>query len=286
VKGTTDRVADAWHGRPIGDWRREWQVPGLYIFRTVTSTNDVAMRLADEGAPARTVVIADTQTAGRGRQGRRWAGADGSSLLLSAVFRPAAESVDPSTMPIRVGLAAALAVEAVAGLAVQLKWPNDLLLPDGRKLGGVLCEGATGAGAPWLVAGTGINLGQTEADFEGLTDAVSVRMAGQRIHPPELVAALLTRLSPFAVTAPPIDPVAMTLIEQRDALRGREVTVDGRPAGIAIGIDPDGFLVLRSGEAFTRVAAGTVRPVGRAASSDNAGDDAAPMPRHQSEASR
>ena len=118
--------------------------PRLHL-RATTSTNDRARELAGTGAPHGTLVTAEEQTAGRGRQGRTWIAPAGSSLLLSLVLR----ETDP-LLPLRAGLA----VADLAGAAALVKWPNDVLL-DGRKVAGVLVEARPQEG--WAVLGIGVN---------------------------------------------------------------------------------------------------------------------------------
>ena len=117
-------------------------------FAEVDSTNRLAADLARAGAPDGVVVGADHQTAGRGRRGRTWEARPGSALLVSVVLRPV-----PTLVTLAAGVAAAEAGEAVAGTAVRLKWPNDLLVGDG-KVGGILSELVGGA----AVVGLGLNL--------------------------------------------------------------------------------------------------------------------------------
>jgi BirA family biotin operon repressor/biotin-[acetyl-CoA-carboxylase] ligase len=125
---------------------------------SVTSTNDAAKRLAQEGAPEGTLVVAEEQTAGRGRQGRRWIAPAGSSLLLSLVFRP---SLTPAGLPqllMASSLAVAEAIEDSTGLSVRLKWPNDILLGS-KKVGGILIEaGLSGERTDYAVVGIGLNV--------------------------------------------------------------------------------------------------------------------------------
>jgi BirA family biotin operon repressor/biotin-[acetyl-CoA-carboxylase] ligase len=117
-------------------------------FAELDSTNRLAADLARAGVPDGVVVGADHQTAGRGRRGRTWDSPPGASLLVSVVLRPA-----PALVTLAAGVAAAEACEAVVGVAVGLKWPNDLLL-DGAKLGGILSELVGDA----AVVGLGLNL--------------------------------------------------------------------------------------------------------------------------------
>lgn len=132
-------------------------------FDEVDSTNRVAADLARAGAPDGVVVVAGHQTGGRGRRGRTWESRPGSALLVSALLRPA-----PPLVSLAAGVAAADACEAVAGTPVVLKWPNDLLTGDGRKLGGILTELVDGA----AVVGLGVNLGWAPPGGAGLGPGV------------------------------------------------------------------------------------------------------------------
>ncbi|MGH9312738.1 MAG: biotin--[acetyl-CoA-carboxylase] ligase, partial [Vicinamibacterales bacterium] len=121
------------------------------------STNDEAARLAAHGAESGTLVIADAQTAGRGRLGRSWFSPPGAGLYASIVMRlPCA----PPLLTLAGGVALAEGLRCATGLAVELKWPNDLMAPGGRrKLGGILTEGSSEGGLlAFVVFGFGINL--------------------------------------------------------------------------------------------------------------------------------
>ena len=130
--------------------------PGMFGRRVlwyaeVGSTNDVAATLADRGEPEGTVVVADAQSAGRGRHGRAWASPPGAGLYLSAVTRPAAHAV--GLLTIAAGVAIADGILAATGLQPQLKWPNDIYM-DRRKLAGILAEaGTSSAGVQYVDPG-------------------------------------------------------------------------------------------------------------------------------------
>ncbi len=126
--------------------------PHLHL-RATTSTNDRARELAGAGAPHGTLVTADEQSAGRGRQGRAWSAPAGDALLMSVVVR---EPLD--LLP----LAAAVAVAQVCGPAARIKWPNDVLIDD-RKVAGILAEGRPQEG--WAVVGIGVNVAVNVADL-------------------------------------------------------------------------------------------------------------------------
>ena len=252
-----------WHGRPVDAWRADWGVPALYVYATVGSTNDVARALAEDGAVQGTTVVADAQPGGRGRRGRVWRSDPGQSLILSMVVRPdtlAAESV----LSLRLGLAVARAIEAVAPLAVGIKWPNDLLV-EGRKVGGMLCEGAVAGDRPaYVVAGTGVNVLQPDgawpAELAGRATSLAAR-TGQSPAVPELAGGVVRRwLEVLDAPADRLTADEMGAFRDRDVLRGRRVTVDGGMGGSVQGIEPDGALRLADHEGRARrIVSGTIR---------------------------
>ncbi|MCS7286994.1 MAG: biotin--[acetyl-CoA-carboxylase] ligase [Anaerolineae bacterium] len=111
----------------------------VYYFRTVTSTQDEAKRLAEAGAPEGTVVLAEEQTAGRGRLGRTWISPVGSSILMSVIFRPPLLPQQAHRLTMIASLSIAEAIESLTPLKVKIKWPNDILIA-GKKAGGILTE--------------------------------------------------------------------------------------------------------------------------------------------------
>ena len=259
-------AATTWEGSSPRDWQRLWRLPLLRILDETVSSNDDARELASAGAPAGTVVIAEHQSAGRGREGRAWDADPGQSLLLSVVLRPAdPASAAPGPTPIRVGLAVCSAIERCSDLAPLLKWSNDVLAPDGRKLAGVLCEAATGSGSSFVVAGIGINVHQTDDRWPPRLAplATSVRAATGRVPDRAAIAgALLDRLRPFLLQGPELRPDELQEFDRRDALHGCAVRIDGAPAGIADGIRPDGALLVRTPSGHRAFRSGTVRVEG------------------------
>jgi BirA family biotin operon repressor/biotin-[acetyl-CoA-carboxylase] ligase len=120
----------------------------------VSSTNDVAGMLADREAPEGTVVVANAQSAGRGRHGRVWASPPGAGLYVSVLFRP---TKDVPLLTIAAGVAIAEGIQSATGLAVDLKWPNDAFVR-GRKVAGILAEANSSATGPYVIVGCGINI--------------------------------------------------------------------------------------------------------------------------------
>lgn len=261
---------DRWEGRAGAELAAAWGIPALHPFRSVGSTNDVARALAEAGAPAGTAVIAEEQRAGRGRGGRHWVSPPGLGIWLSVVLRPA-ELPAPGLLPLRVGLAAAAALDAFARPGrVEVKWPNDLLVA-GRKLGGILCEGSWDAGGvSFVVAGIGVNAAHAPADFPAVLrdQATSLRMAAGWSPPRAEVAGALARALAAlpARFAAALSDAELAELERRDALRGLPVRVTAEGAapleGTALGIAPDGALRLRTPDGRTvPVHSGTVRPL-------------------------
>lgn len=169
---------------------------GFHFHRTIGSTNDEAVDLARRGAPEGTLVIADEQTTGRGRSGRRWFTPAGAALALSVVLRPGPEWVTGGGLMALGSLALAEALER-DGLRPQIKWPNDVLV-GGRKLAGVLVEAAwTGRHLDFAVCGIGVNVrpASVPPDQEVDYPATCVEAArGQRVDREDLLLAILTAL--------------------------------------------------------------------------------------------
>ena len=160
------------------------------------STNDKAIELALAGAPEGTTVVAGAQTAGRGRRGRSWLSPRGTGLYASVVFRP------PLLSPVLTLMSGVALVEAIrcrVGLAVVLKWPNDLIVKRGvnRKLGGILAEaGASPTGVKYVVVGFGINL-LAASNLSALSDtATSIESeCGEVIPLADLLVEVLAALA-------------------------------------------------------------------------------------------
>ncbi len=223
-------------------------VPRVHVFAEVGSTNDEALALLSAGAPAWTVVVADRQTAGRGRMGRRWLTPAGQALAVSVVLRPA---VPPASLP-RLTMLGAVAVLRALGRwfapeALGLKWPNDALL-EGRKVAGILPEGRfLGARLEGAVLGVGLNVHtRFDAYPELAARATSMAQAapGREFDRVEVLAALVEELQ---AAYPHLEDAAL-FAAWRDALvtLGRTVTIGG-VRGAAEAVQPDGALLLRDG---------------------------------------
>jgi BirA family transcriptional regulator, biotin operon repressor / biotin---[acetyl-CoA-carboxylase] ligase len=192
--------------------------------RLTDSTNERARELAALGAPHGTLVKADEQTAGRGRQGREWTAPPRSAVLMSLVLRELEEALP---------LAAAVAVCEALPVATMVKWPNDVWI-DGEKVAGILAEGRPGEG--WAVLGIGLNVSSHPPDLP----ATSLRAHGEECSVEDVLGALVPELDRW-LRAPLADVLAAW--RSRDALLGETVRwQDG--SGTGAGIDESGALLV------------------------------------------
>jgi BirA family transcriptional regulator, biotin operon repressor / biotin---[acetyl-CoA-carboxylase] ligase len=237
--------------------------------RVVASTGSTNADLLARGGPEGQVLVAEEQTAGRGRAGRTWVSQPGASLTFSVVLRPA--SVPPSArgwLPLLTGVAVAAGVRSAAGVEARLKWPNDVLAGD-RKLAGILAEQSPDGEA--VVVGVGLNVATSESALpvspSGLP-ATSLLVEGADVGREALLAEILRSLEHWYVgfSADP-DPVRSGLLaEYRAACAtlGRQVRVElpaGRVlAGRAEDVDASGRLLVRppGAASATAVSAGDV----------------------------
>lgn len=215
------------------------------------STNERARELAIEGAEAGTVVTASSQTAGRGRQGRRWTAPPDQALLYSAILRPL--DLRHLLLPLAVPVAVSEACEKLAGVECEIKWPNDVWV-DERKLAGVLIEARP---PEWAVIGIGVNVAIADEDFPDDLRWPATSLGGGAT--PERLRPELDRALGRWVEAKP--EKVLDTFERRDALRGRPIAWEGGPdeldrRGVAAGIDERGNLLV-SGEDGEQVALGS-----------------------------
>jgi len=211
-------------------------------YRVIDSTNARARSLALAGAPHGTVVTADEQSAGRGRQGRTWTAPAGRALLGSIVIRQPV-----ALLPLAAGVAVAEAV----GSSARLKWPNDVLV-DGRKVAGILVEGRPQEG--WTVVGIGLNVAVRAADFppELRGRAGTLGLSPADIEP--MLSAILGALEAWiSVDAPSL----VAAVRERDALHGRPLRW-AAGQGVGAGIDAGGRLLVETEAGTVALDAGEV----------------------------
>jgi BirA family biotin operon repressor/biotin-[acetyl-CoA-carboxylase] ligase len=211
--------------------------PLVVAHDSLPSTLDLAHELAAQGAPEGTLVLADEQTAGRGRQGRAWHSPRGAGLWMALVMRPR-RPPSAGALAVRAGLAVVDAVaEAAPGLTPRLKWPNDLVVA-GRKAGGVLCEARwTGDELAWVAVGVGINV-RGPVPQELADSAVALSDVAPGVGRLLVLTALVPRLLATSSRPSVLDP----------AERARFHAVAAPlPAteGLLEDLEPDGALLLR-----------------------------------------
>ncbi len=237
-------------------WRR------LVYRDQIGSTNDAAKELASQGEPEGALVVAEEQTAGRGRLSRRWIAPARSSLLCSILFRPSLSPQQAHRLTMLCSLAAADAVEEVSGLSVAVKWPNDLVIvsskagsasEDWRKLGGILTELEMAGGCvDSVVVGIGLNVNVPPSSLQKLApDATSILAElGHMADRSTLLIALLDnvqiRYENLRNGLSPCKEWSARLVTLGQ--RVRLVTSGGTLHGVAEAVDENGALLLRTAD--------------------------------------
>jgi len=240
-------IATRWFGAKTSELAAVLDVPALHVYESVSSTLDVAHQLAAEGAAAGTLILAEEQTEGRGRNGATWQSARGSGIWLTMIGRPrSAEVVD--VLALRVGIRASQVLDRFTSEPVRLKWPNDLWLSSG-KLGGILAEARWRGDRPeWLALGMGINLVSPNA------------MTGASLVPgtpaDEVLAELVPAIRAAMTATGPLTPAELKEFATRDLAAGRRFRMP--LAGIARGISVNGELVVETPEGTRAVRAGSL----------------------------
>ena len=237
----------------------------LHFSPATGSTNTDALNAARGGTPHGSVYFTDEQLTGRGRGDHGWHSPAGEGLYASILLRSPISTAHLPLLPLAAGLAAAEAIHAVSGLAIDLRWPNDLLLGE-RKAGGILAESKTEAGAAsYAVVGIGINVHQRVFAADIGTPVTSLDLeASRRVSRQPLLVALLKSLEREVRAL--LDPAAGETIPLRVErastwLRGRWVEVHGPQAcnGVTAGLDQHGFLLVRTDAGLVTVQTGGIR---------------------------
>lgn len=249
-----DRLDELVERSPL--WHQVMRLP------QVDSTNNIAKDLASRGCPEGAVVVAEHQTAGRGRMDRRWIAPPGTCILCSLLLRPDLMPLEAHRLTMVCSLAAADAIQRVGGLSVAVKWPNDLIVTSGRqrgssqewrKLAGVLTEtGLTGTRLNYVVVGIGINVNVPPTVLPGLAPNATSILAetGSCVDRMRLLAALLegvaARYRQLGRGQNPREEWSARL-----ATLGRHIqvaTAEGTLHGMAEGVDENGALLLRTAD--------------------------------------
>lgn len=224
------------------------ELPRVELLETAPSTMDVAHRLAAEGAAPGTLVIADEQTAGRGRGGKTWQSSPGAGLWMTLIERPL-DASGIGVLSLRVGLAAARALDRFAAEPVRVKWPNDLYVDDG-KLAGILVEARWREQAvEWVAIGLGINVRQPE----GVDLAVGLEPGSSRL---DVLSELIPAVRVAAQRSGTLSAAELEEFNARDLARGRECV---EPAlGRVAGITADGELLVALADAVAPFRSGSL----------------------------
>ncbi|CAN5431798.1 biotin--[acetyl-CoA-carboxylase] ligase [soil metagenome] len=242
--------------------RGHWGRP-LRFFEEIASTNSEALEWAEEGVPEVAVVVADHQSAVRGRLGRTWLSEPGAILPLSVVLRPLLPPDRFGLLSVAAGVAAAEAIEEVSGLGCRLKWPNDVTI-SGQKVAGILLERRMSTdGAPAFVCGIGINVRWTKLPEELGGRATSLALEGASVDRAELAVSVLQALE-IACGRLDDENGRAEIITQATALSevlGRivEARVGGAlVSGLASSLNAAGGLVLDTAEGSRVLDAGEI----------------------------
>ena len=222
-------------------------LPRVELYERVTSTLDVAHELARDGAPAGTLVIAEEQTAGRGRAGRTWRSRPRSGLWLTLIEKPS-DTAAIELLSLRVGMHVAPLLDRFTSAPVSLKWPNDLLV-NGAKLAGVLIEARWRGNRPdWVAIGFGINV-IAPADLS----AAAVAPETSRM---ELLEAVVSGIRAASAGRGTLSGAELAAFAQRDMARGRRCTQPVQ--GTVRGIDAEGALLVERTGATSAVRDGSL----------------------------
>lgn len=235
----------------------------VYSFETIDSTNSCARALASNGAAEGTLVVAESQTAGRGRFGRAWVAEAGENLIFSLVLRPDIPPDQVNLLPLVIAVAVARGIRRAVSLPVYCKWPNDLLL-HGKKFAGILLESAFGRpGVEYVIVGIGINVNQRIFPENLRARATSLALeGGQPVNRLRLFHAVLEALEQeYDTFSSSTDQDILSAWLSLAPIIGKRVTADMQGvvvSGTVSGISPDGGLQLHTDAGAITLFAGDV----------------------------
>lgn len=240
-----DYCLDGYSARELAG---ELRLARVELLEETPSTLDVAHRLAGDGAPAGTLVIADRQTRGRGRSGARWISEAGAGLWITLIERPD-DSSGLDVLSLRIGLRAARALDLFAAEPIRLKWPNDLYVGE-AKLAGILIESRwRQQRLEWLAIGIGINVA-TPAD---VALAAGLDPGTRRI---DVLGEVMPGLRKAAACAGELSPRELLEFDTRDMARGRRCVEPAK--GIVRGISASGELLVALADTVARFRTGSL----------------------------
>lgn len=242
-----------------------WMGRKVEFFEETDSTNTEARRQAERGAPDGTLVVAERQTAGKGRRGRSWTSPAGTGIWMSLILKPKLEPACAPMLTLLAGLAVSAGIEDYCGLKPQIKWPNDLTL-DGKKICGILTEmSADMEMIQYVVTGIGINVNIEEFPEEIASKATSLYLeTGQKLKRSGMISCIMKRMEEYYEKFLEVSDLSCVQREYEERLvnLGRQVLVlapKGQYQGICRGINKDGeLLVEREDKTITRVMSGEV----------------------------
>ena len=246
--------------------------PKVLRFESLPSTNTELARLASDGAAEGLVVVADEQTAGRGRLQRAWSSPKGAGLYFSMLLRPAIPVDQWPLITFMAALAVGDALQEAAGVQTDIKWPNDLLSGE-RKICGILAEGIDTPGGRAVIIGIGINL--TPAAFPEATSVADA--TGLKPDREAILAALLSALARWYSLLGEREKIVAAWSSRSSYANGKLVQVrNGEEVwqGMTCGVEPDGALRLRTSNGEIKlIRAGDVQSLRAASSADHVGQD-------------
>lgn len=228
--------------------------------QTTASTMKDAALLAHQGKPHGTAVIADIQTAGIGRHGHNWHSDDPGGLYISIILRLQMAPAELPILTMALGLAVQRAVNDLAQVATDLRWPNDVLLND-RKLAGILVQSAEGA----MIAGIGVNVNQSAFPNDLTKIATSLKQETGKEHSKEALAEqiIAESLRHASLLAEKGKYEIMRRFKENSTWpQGKPVEVEGGIRGVTAGLDDNGFLLVQTREKLETIIAGGVRTCG------------------------
>ena len=231
----------------------------MYVFDTIDSTNTFAKTLTKEESPHGTIVVAEEQTAGRGRLGRTWLAAKGENILFTIVFRELHALQNPALVPYAIALAVADAIQSVTGVTVKCKWPNDLLIGD-KKVCGMLLESSVTPDRTTekLIVGIGLNVNQRNFSDGVAAIATSLRQHSvKKINRVRLLQSILVEIEKRYTQ---LKTSSVSIIEEwkeRTFIFGKKIVLieqDSSAEVIAKDLAQDGALLIQTPD-------GQIRPV-------------------------
>jgi BirA family biotin operon repressor/biotin-[acetyl-CoA-carboxylase] ligase len=241
--------AVSWDGYSVAALKLECNAPRFELLDETDSTLNVAHALAEQGAPSGTVVLANSQTAGRGRMGRTWNSEPGRGVWSTIIAR-GVELKAMDVLSIRVGLEIAERFDLIAHDAIKLKWPNDLYI-GGAKLGGVLTEARwTGDALAWIAIGVGVNVAKPESDVP----AAGFPAATARV---DVLIAIVEGVRAAMTANGHLSPSELARWAPRDMLVGK--VIESPLLGVVTGIAANGAIVAETRKGTEQARTGSIR---------------------------